>query len=100
MNGGPGTGWNSTPHAEAFQFSEHLASHVTGFTKGNLLTLTIRPFDPVTWAATTTLPGTTSVPETIRELPVRFAFTPAIGYPLQRRDATGVGATDPAYKTQ
>lgn len=94
MTGGPGTGWTSTPQEEAFQFSERLASHVSGFDETNLLTVAARPFDSVTWAATMPVAGTARVPEPIRQMPDRFAFMPRLGYATHRIGLSGIGATD------
>ena len=76
-----------------------MASHLTGFNSGNLVTVTSMPFDPNTWILNGNTAGGTAVPTAICQMPARFSFLPSLGYAVPRIAAPNVGATDTAAET-
>jgi hypothetical protein len=94
--GGSGTGWSVArgPEPITYQNSDRLATHLTGFTAQDLVTTASIPFDRETWQAKAGTPASAPLPETIQNMPVRFEFSPSIGYPVARRSPPTVGATD------
>jgi hypothetical protein len=96
FGGANGSGWSVRLSGEGFEYpaSQHLAAHLRGFSSSNLLTSAAMPFDPATWLARKGTPLSEPLPPPMREMPVRFQFTPAVGYPVPRRAVPTLGATD------
>lgn len=94
--GGSGTGWSVAhgPEPITYQNSERLATHLTGFTAQDLLTTDSMPFDRESWLAKAGTPPSEPLPAAIQNMPVRFEFSPSMGYPVARRSPPTVGATD------
>ena len=98
-SGDPGTGWVASPSQYSYQNAQNMASHLTGFNSGNLVTVTSMPFDPNTWILNGNTAGGTAVPTAICQMPARFSFLPSLGYAVPRIAAPNVGATDTAAET-
>ena len=94
--GGSGTGWRNTGSGLGYEYqgASNLASHLYGFTSANLLTTGSMPFDVTSYVPATTTPLSAPLPSQIQNMPVRFAFSPAIGYPVPRNTTPYVGAVD------
>ncbi len=98
-DGGLGSGWNTSPNANAFQNSLPLKTHVTGFDKADILTVDSIPFDQNSWILGNKIAGNQLVPSAVCSMPTRFAYLPNLGYAVPRIDAPGVGATDTVAET-
>lgn len=97
--GGLGSGWNTTPNANAYQNSLPLSAHVNGLDKGDLVTSGSIPFDQISWTLNSKIAGTQAVPSAVCEMPARFAYLPGLGYAVPRIATPNVGATDTAADT-
>ena len=94
--GGSGTGWRNTGSGLGYEYqgASNLASHLYGFTSANLLTTASMPFNVTSYIPLTTTPLSAPLPSQIQNMPVRFAFSPAVGYPVPRNATPYVGAVD------
>jgi hypothetical protein len=92
LAGGAGTGWNATANSTAYQNSGNLAGHVTGNTQ--ITTTSTIPFNTVSWALASDVPGNQAVPSAVCELPTRFSYMPNIGYAVVRMTNPNAGAAD------
>jgi hypothetical protein len=101
LSGGAGSGWSvvSGPESLGYQNSEKLALHLTGFTNQEMFLTSSIPFDVNSWIAKAGTPPSEPLPAEIQNMPVRFQFTPSVGYPVARRPVPTVGATDAPYPT-
>ncbi len=98
-DGGAGSGWNTSPNANAYQNILPLKTHVTGFEKADILTADSIPFDQNSWILGNKIAGSQLVPSAVCSMPTRFAYLPNLGYAVPRIDAPGVGATDTVAET-
>lgn len=96
VRGGAGSGWSVALSGDGFEYqgSQQIAAHVDGFTSANLLTSAEMPFDPTSWLARSGTPRSEPLPKAIQDMPVRFQFTPSVGYPVPRAAVPTLGATD------
>ncbi|MEO6912201.1 MAG: hypothetical protein ABI158_14895, partial [Edaphobacter sp.] len=97
--GGSGSGWNTSPNANAYQNSLPLTAHVTGFDQANIATTGSIPFDRNSWVLGSKVAGTQAVPSAVCEMPTRFAYLPNLGYAVPRVALPDVGATDSIVET-
>ncbi len=94
MTGVAGSGWDATSNAAGYQGASDLAAHVTGFSTADLVTTTSIPFDPMSGALITDVPGSTLLPSAVCEMPSRFSYLPNLGYAVARIANPNVGAMD------
>ena len=94
LTGVAGSGWNATANAVAYQGASNLAAHVTGFSTADLVTTSSIPFDPMSGALITDVPGSTLLPPAVCEMPSRFSYLPNLGYAVARIANPNLGAMD------
>jgi hypothetical protein len=99
MTGGAGSGWNTTSTTDAYQNSQLLDLHMTGFDKSDIAATGSIPFDQNSWALVSQITATQSVPSAVCEMPTRFAYLPNLGYAVPRLSNPNVGATDTVAET-
>ena len=99
MTGGSGDGWNDVASGEAFPGAEKLATHVSGFTAGNLLTVSAAPVSLPNLLLANDVPAGTAMPSAMCAMPVRWAYLPGSGIVIPRAGARNLGALDTLAET-